>query len=747
MENNGWVPSVSEFLEIRDRSRTLEQVAFAEHIDMQITGNGEPARVFAARVSASFFPLLGVNVSQGRTFFDDDNRPGISPAVILSDAFWRSRMGADPGVIGRALRLDGQAATVVGVLPPGFHFDYPSLRIPDPVDIYVSYPIEPSAAFFSSGGGRGVPVRLIAQLRDGVTFKQAEAEVRRIARELTREHPAAYPNPQHDPSLFTFLLIPLREAIVGTQRSMLWLLLGGSGILLLIACANTAQLLLARTLKRGREVAIRSALGASRFRLIRQFLIEGLVLAAFGGAAGLLAASWIVRVLEAMLPVRSPLLASAHLGAGSIAFTAAISLLSAIVFATIPAVKGSRWTPGASLTTRAAAREGNRWRHAMIALEGALSVFLLCGAGLVAENLWSLISSPMGFNPAHVSAMRLKLPARHEDAIDVKAGIVFQNYLDRIEAIPGVDSAATVTGSPLRPARIGNAELVGVTEANGERKIVWSDNHLVSPDYFRALRIPLLAGRPFRRSDAGARVTVAIVNQEFARRFRLGSDVVGKQLYEPGEPITIVGMVGNVRTRGLQTEPSPEVYLSSLQLSWSNVYLVVRSALPQDQMVKQVKVAIASVNSDQPVFGVMTMDELIEDAVTEPEFEVVLVGAFALLAVAMAAAGMYSVLSCLISQRASEIGVRIALGASRGVIVRNVLGATTAWVVLGLACGLGMGLATRNTVRSLSSSVVAGSPWMYFSVVLFFLAMSLLAVYVPLQRIARLDPAVTLRCE
>jgi predicted permease len=385
----------------------------------------------------------------------------------------------------------------------------------------------------------------------------------------------------------------------------------------------------------------------------------------------------------------------------------------------------------------------------MIALEGALSVFLLCGAGLVAQNLWTLIATPMGFDPSHVLAMRLKLPGGHDDFADRKAGVVFQEYLDKIAAIPGVDSAATVTGPPLRPARIGNAELVGVTEANGQLKIVWSNNHLVSPDYFRTLRIPLLVGRTFRRGDAGRAITVAIVNEEFARRFGLGADVVGKQLDEGpvDPPITIVGMVGNVRTSGLGTAPDPEVYLSSLQLDWSNVYLVVRSALPPAQLLKQVKAAIGSANPGQAVFGVLTMDELIADAVTEPRFEALLIGAFALLAVLMAAAGMYSVISCLVSQRTSEIAIRMALGANRGAIIRTVLGTSMAWVVAGLACGLGLGLATRTTVRSLSDATVKGSPWMYVTVVAFFFAMTLVAAWLPMRRASRLDPAAALRCE
>lgn len=747
IENNGWIPSVSEFVEIRARSRTLEQIAFAEHVDMQLTGTTEPARVFAARVTASFFPLLGVNASLGRALVEEENQPGRTQSVVLSDAYWRSRMGADPGVIGRTLRLDGQAAAVVGVLPRGFHFDYPTLRIAEPVDLYVSYPVQPSATLDRSANGRGVAVRVLARLRQSITLAQARADLRDIAQVLAREHVAPFrPGREHDPTLFAFDVLPLREAIVGTQRGLLWLLLGGVGVLLLIACANTTQLLLARSLGRAKEVAIRAALGASRLRLIRQFLLEGLVLAGCGGAAGLLAAGWIARVLVGLLPVRSPVLAAAHMDAGVIGFTLGISMISAIVFAIIPAVKGSRWTPGPSLSVRVATGEGSRWRHAMIAIEAALSVFLLCGAGLVAQNLWTLISTPLGFDANHVLAMRLKLPFAKQNTPDPQAGLVFQQYLEKIEAIPGVDSAATVTGPPLRPARGGFPQVIGVVDGAGAPRHVTAFNHQISPDYFRTLRIPLLAGRNFRSSDAGADISVAIVNEEFARRFGLGADVVGKQMPD-AVPITIVGMVGNVRTRGLETAPFPEVYLSSRQFSWANAYLVVRSALPPGQLVKRVKAAIQSANSEQAVFGVQTMDELIADSVTEPRFDVFVIGAFALLAVAMAAAGMYSVISCLVSQRTSEIAIRMALGADSGAIVRTVLGTTTAWVGAGLACGVGLALATRNTVRSLASTAVEGSPWMYVSVVLFFFVVTLVAAWLPTRRAIRLDPGAALRCE
>ncbi|HTQ56208.1 MAG TPA: ABC transporter permease [Bryobacteraceae bacterium] len=739
IENTNWMmPSVARYQEIRDRNRTLDRIAFAEHLDMQLTGSGAPARVFAARVTASFFPVLGVSAALGRTFLAEENQPGRAPAVILTDAFWRSRMNSDPHVLGRTLRLDGQLATVVGVLPPGFQFDYPTLRIPEAVDLYVSSPSELS-----------VPVRIIARLRPGVTLAQAQSDIHRIAREMVDEHPERFLNPQHNPRLFTFLTVPLRDAIVGAQRSLLWLLLAGSGVLLLIACANTAQLLLARSLRRAREIAIRSALGASRLRLIRQFLLEGTVLALCGGAAGLLAARWIVRLILAVLPVRSPLLAAAHLDARAVGFTLAIALVSAVAFAIIPAVKGSRWTPGPGLSSRLSTGEGNRWRHVTIAVEAALSVFLLCGAGLVTQNLWTLLATPMGFDPSHVLALRVKLPARHENSIDRQAGAIFEEYVEKIEAIPGVESAAAVTGPPLRPARGGNAELLGVTNPDGTLKSIIGWNHLVSADYFRTLRIPLLAGRSLRRDDAGRGVTVAVVNEEFARQFGFGADIVGQQIDEgPRTPPTaIVGMVGNVRTRGLQTAPFPEVYLSHLQLSWGNTYLVVRSALPPGQLLKQVKTAIATANSEQPVFGVETMRDVISDAVAEPRFDVFLIGAFALLALAMAAAGMYSVIACLVSQRTGEIAIRMALGAGRGAIVRTIIGATAIWVSAGLACGLALGLATRATVRTLAHAEAGGSPGMYAALVLFFFVVTLAAAAMPMHRASRLDPAAALRCD
>ncbi|HKX00476.1 MAG TPA: ABC transporter permease [Bryobacteraceae bacterium] len=742
-EANTEKTSASEFAEIRARSRTLDEIAFAEYREMQISGSGEPLRVFAARVTSSFFPLLGVSARIGRVFHADDSQPGRTPAVLVTDAFWRLHMEGDPHAVGRTIRLDGRPARIAGVLPPEFHFDYPSLRIPEPVDIYVSFPLETPAEFVRASAG--VPARVFARLRNGVNGSQAKSDLESIAQALVGEYPAAFRTREGKPGNLTFTMLPLRDAIVGEQRSLLWLLSGGAGILLLIACANAAQLLLARSIRREREVAVRIALGAGRMRLIRQFFLEGLCLAAIGGAAGLILSGWISRALVAWLPASSPLLASAHSDLRTAAFVLAVSVISTIAFATIPAIKASAWAPGPWLQARTAAGERNRWRQAMVALEAALSVFLLCGAALVAQNLWTLISSPMGFDPNHVLVMRLKLPA--PDASGSKSSTPFGEYLAKIAAIPGVESAATVSGPPLRPAVSGPSELVGVTESDGRLKSVIGDLHIVSRSYFHTLRIPLLAGRMFREGDETEPWRVVIVNQEFARRFGFGRDVVGKQIFDPTQPETIVGMVANVRTRGLESAPFPEVYVPSLQFSWTNQYLAVRSAVPPAQLVKEVKAAIRSSNPDQAVYGVMTANELIADSISEPRFQALIAGAFALLALAMAATGMYSVISFLVSQRTAEIAIRMALGAGRRAIIRTILGKTMLWVSAGLAAGLVLGIAAMRTIRSLTDTEATGSPEMYAAVILFFFAVTCAAAYVPIQRAFHLDPAAALHSE
>jgi putative ABC transport system permease protein len=739
-------PTIPEFLDIRARAGSLEQMAFLDHRDFQLTGADEPVRVFAARATASFFPLLGVTASIGRTFSTEENLPGKNNVVVLSDRFWRSRMGADPNVIGKTLRLNDNPSLVIGVLPAGFAFDYPAIGVPEPVEIYTPFQMDDYYMLRSGQFSNVRRVIVLARLHEGSPVQQANGELQTVANSLVREYPQLYRGPKGEVTGFSIAAQPLRDAIVGNQRALLALLLGAVGVLLMIACANTAQLLLARSLRRGREVAIRAALGASRPRLVRQFLLEGLVLAVCGGASGLLFSAWIARLLVRLLPTRSPIFESAHPDALVIGFTLALSVVSAILFAVIPALKGSIWTPGAALNARLAAGESNRWRHVMVAVEAALSVFLLSGAGLVGQNLWKLVSAPPGFDLSHVYQMQLRLPFRREQAVHPIASLAYHEYLEKIAAIPGVDSAAATVGLPLAGGLQSYFQIAGDPDDPSGMTRQVASYQIVSPDYFRTLRIPLIAGRAFRDDDIVDRPKVAIVNQEFVRRFGRGRDLVGRQI-GPGRLSTIVGVVGDVRMSAQQIAPQPEIYASYLQVYEPNIRLVVRSSMPPAQLLSSVKEAIRSAYSDQSVFHLSTMDDVFSNSVAEPRFHAFLIGAFALLAVAMAASGMYSVISCIVSQRTSEIAIRIALGAERNALVKTVLGTTSIWVAGGLGVGLALGLAASATVRKLSHSTVSGSPAMYAAVVLFFLAMTLIAAYLPVRRASRLDPAIALRCE
>jgi putative ABC transport system permease protein len=379
----------------------------------------------------------------------------------------------------------------------------------------------------------------------------------------------------------------------------------------------------------------------------------------------------------------------------------------------------------------------------MIAAEAALSVFLLCGASLVGQNLWKLVSQSSGFDPANVTVMQMRLPYAREQALNPAPMLAYREYLERVSTVGRVISAAVVTGLPLRGAAQTTFRIEGAPEPAGgapPRAFVQS----ISPDYFRTLRIPILGGRSFRDDDRQGRPNVAIVNREFVRRFDLGPNPIGRRI-RIGATATIVGVVGDVRMSPLSTAAEPQIYISYLQEYEPNIYFVVRSEGPAPMM--EIKEAIYSAYSDQAVFNAVPMADVLSRSVAEPRFQVFLIGAFSLLALAMAASGMYSVVSYLVSQRTSEVAIRMALGADRAAIVRTILGSTALWVLAGLAAGLGLGVGARGLVRTLSSTAVEGSPWIYALVAIFFAVVTLAAAYAPVRRASRLDPATALRCE
>lgn len=738
-------PTIPEFIDIRDRNQVFEHIAFFDHRDFQLTGTDEPVRVYAARATASLFPLLGVQAAQGRTFLPEENLPGRTSVVLLSDAYWRGSMAADPAVIGKTIRLNGAPCTVIGVLPAGFTFDHPTLGIPEPVEIYVPFVMDDYYTLRSGGHSNVRRVRVLARLRPGLDTRQADADLQGIASALVREHTPLYQTAQGEPSGFSFWAQPLQEAVVGRYRPLLSLLLGAVALLLLIACGNAAQLLLARSLRRGREVAVRVALGAGRARLIRLFLLESLVLAVCGGLLGLLVSVWMTQLLIALLPMRNSVFETAGTDSAVLLFTAGLSLASAVLFGIVPAVKGSELTPAAVLNVRGAAG-GARWRHVMIAVQAAFSVVLLCAAGLLCQNLWTVLSAPRGFDPGNVAVMQLRLPHVREQALNPSPMRAYSEYLEKLAATAGLDSAAVVTGLPVHGAMQTRFRIEGALDDPGaldQQIAMWQR---VSPDYFRVLRIPLHSGRTFREDDTAERPPVVIVNQEFVRRFLPDKDPLGQRIVSGG-PLTIVGVVGDVRMAGLKTTPEPQVYVSYLQGYDPNIHLIVRSSLPPPLLLDRVKQAIREAYADQAVFNFMTLDEVLSRSVAAPRFQAFLIGAFALLALMMAASGLYGVISCLVTQRTSEIAIRIALGANRTGVARAILGQTAVWVLAGLAAGVGLGAAASTVVRRLSFSADPGEPLMYAVIVVVYLGVMLFACLAPVRRAARLDPSVALRCE
>lgn len=738
-------PTIPEFLDIRDQSRSYSQVAFFDHRDFQSTGVDEPVRVFAARTTASLFPLLGVRAAMGRTFSPDENQPGRTNVVLLSDGYWRNRLAGDPAIVGKTIRLNGEPHTVIGVLPDSFRFDHPSLGIPEPVEIYVPFVMSDYYTSRAGGYSNARRVRVLARLADGVPLPRANAELQGVAAKLAEEHRAIYRSPSGESVGFSVEARPLREAITADYRPLLQLLFGSVAVLLLIACGNAAQILLARSLQRGREVAVRLALGASRARLIRLFLLESLVLSACGGVLGLLASVWITQVLIALLPMRHTIFDGARADGGVVLFTAALSIGSALVFGIVPAIKGADFAPSSVLSMRGGTAGGNRWRHAMIALQAAFSMALLSAAGLLCANLWRLVTTPRGFDPDDVTVIQLRLPHVREQALGPSPMRAYQEYLEKL-AGAGVGPAAIVTGLPLTGAMRMNFQIEGMeADAAGppRQTAQWQR---VSPEYFQALRIPLRAGRTFQEDDASDRPAVAIVSEEFVRRYLPGRNPIGRRILTD-IPLTIVGVVGNVRMSGGSTTPEPQAYVSYLQGYDPIVHLVVRSPLGQGELLARVKQAIRAAYDDQAVFNVMTMEESLSRSVAGPRFQALLVGAFAVLALLMSASGLYGVISCLVTQRTAEIAIRVALGAGRGSIVRVILGPVAAWVAAGLTAGVGVGLATSFSVRRLSAVQEPAAPAVYAVIVTGYAVVAVVACFLPMWRAVRLEPTAALRCD
>ncbi len=727
--------SPANYLDWQAESSSFEAMAAYIVRRVTLTGEGEPESLIAAQVSPEFLPILGLQPVLGRSFTPEEGRDGAAATVLLSEGTWRSRFGSDPAVVGRTVTLGGTPRTIVGVVPAATTFV-------DTVQLWT--PLAWSAEERAVRGDHNY--RVIARLGAGVDVARAQADLSAIAARLEQQYPA-------DNKGWGALVVPLHRDLVGDVRPTLLVLLGAVGLVLFIACANVANLLLVRTFGRAKEIAMRSALGASRARVVQQLLVEGLLLGVGGGVAGLLAAWAGVRVLVAGFGETLPRAAEIAIDARVLAFAALAAVLTGVVTAAVPAWHLARRRLNDALKS-GAGRGGSsggegRVRRALVVSEVALALTLLVGAGLLLRSLAVLQSSDHGFDTSNLLAAVVQLPEAKYPTEEERDRF-FDAVLERIRALPGVESAGAVDTLPLHGGSTQPVAIEGAPAApQSEQPALLV--RLASIDYFRATRIPLLEGRDFDGRDTRDGTLVALVSAEVARRFWPGESPIGKRLTLPlisDQRRQVVGVVGEIKTEAIDARaPEATIYLPLSQLRPPGADLMVRTVVPPADLVRAVVGAVHAVDPNQPVLEISTMEEVVEDVLGRRRFAVQLLGAFAALALVLAAIGIYSVLAYAVRQRVREIGIRMALGAPTSGVLRLIVTDGLKPTILGVVIGLLLAAALGRVMESLLYGVGIHDLATYAGVAAVVTAVGVLATALPAYRATRVDPVDTLRAE
>jgi putative ABC transport system permease protein len=731
--------SAPEFDEYRANHSGLQHVAAFAPDGFNLTGEGDAERIPGAVVTSSFFAVMGATPQQGRTFTAEEDRPG-ADVVVISHGLWQRRFGGRP-VLDAKLVLGGRARSVVGVMPPGFDF-------PEQADIWAPAGLDANAFAVANLGHQSW--RVLARLKPGTSLQQAQSELEAVAARFYSAHPGFYD--AKSPWKVTVASLP--QQTVAGARTPLLVLLGAVGLVLLIACTNVANLLLARATGRRREVALRAALGAGSGRLVRQMLTESLLLALAGGVAGVLLGAWGVSGLLAVAPPGLPRLMEVHLDGMVLAFTLGVSLLAGIGFGIFPAWRAARSDPQEALRgagrDRGGTRGAGRW---LAAVQVALSLMLLTGAGLLLRSFWNLMQVEPGFQPDALLTARLSPPLSKYPTSQAGARLLEQ-VVARLQSAPGVLSAACTSALPFS-GRSGRAAF-NVENWTPEERARATNVHFraVTPGYFRTLGVPLLSGRELSERDAASAPPVAVINRNMAQRYWPQSDPLGKRVSFEGPQgpwIEIVGVVGNVQHMGLDAEAVQEIFLPYEQQPFGpgqGVAVVVRGTGSEaTALAATLRAEVAQVDSDLPVYGVRPMTDLLDLSVATRRFQMLLLVLFATVAVAMAAVGAYGVIAYSATLRTAEYGIRMALGAQRGDVLRLVLREGAVIAAAGLAGGLAGSLAATRLVQGLLFNVQASDPLTLAAVALLMTMVVLVAAYVPARRAARTDPMVALRYE
>jgi putative ABC transport system permease protein len=741
-----WVAD-GEVNDYRRRAATLAEVAAWDEGQVNLTGDGDPERVAAASVTANLFSVLGVSPLRGRIFSAAEDVQNGPRLVLLSYGVWQRRYAGDPSVVGRSIQIDGAQYGVIGIMPPDFVLPTDFQR-PAATSVWMPLQMDPGSTNHGSHG-----LYAAARLKPGATVTQAREELHQIAQAMTNE--GLYPRPMQ----FDTVVISLRDEVVGTVRRAIWLLFGAVGFLLLIACANVANLLLARAEARQREIAVRSALGAGRARVVRQLVTESLVLAMLSAATGLGLAWAGVRLLAWWNPASIPRVAATTIDARVLLFTAAVALFTTLIFSLAPAVRllrtdltESMKEGGANATTGGARR---RFRNGLVVAEMALAVVLLVGAGLMLRSLWSLQRIDLGFNPSGVLTMRVSLPDTSYATPEQVVGF-YARLMDQVRALPGVASAGAARSLPLG-STIGDFGLMvdGYVPAPGTG--AKGDWQIVTDGYLSAMGEQIARGRDLQRTDTSDTQLVALVNEEMVRRYWAGRDPIGGRFKIGGRMdrpwVTVVGIVKDVRHNGVADIVKEKFYVPHRQWHKSVGFpiramtLVVRTPGTPSSLAPAVRNVIRQMDPALPVADVRSMTDVVGAALSTPRFTSVLLSMFALLALTLSAVGIYGVLSYLVSRRTREIGIRVAIGADRGRVLRLVLASGLGLAAIGITAGIVVALFVSRLLSGLLHGVTPADPLTFVSVAIGLGAVALAASLAPAWRAMRVDPVIALKSE